>query len=72
MRCTDDGPSKGPNHVATLLKSDSFVERNICLFNDIILMFIHVVYDKIVLVSIQKARLPALIRTYLPDEAVRD
>ena len=29
MRCTDDGPSRGPNQVATLLKSDSCVGRNI-------------------------------------------
>ena len=46
MRCTDDGP----NHVATLLlKSDGCVGRNIRLFTDTILTFIHTLYDKIVL-----------------------
>ncbi len=49
IRCTDDCPSKGPNYVATILKSHSCVGRNICLFSDVILMFIHTVYDKIVL-----------------------
>ena len=49
MRFTDDGLSKGPNHVATLLKSDSCVGRNIWLFTDTTLMFIHTVYDKVVL-----------------------
>ena len=37
MRCTDDGRNKGPNHVATLLKSDSCVGRNISLFTDTLL-----------------------------------
>ena len=49
MWCIYDGLNKSPNLVATSLKSDSRLGRNIWLFTDTILMFTHTVYNKIVL-----------------------